>query len=164
MHEIKTTVRPTWDDEMRKELAQIVGKQVNQWCNNETPLEDCIETADKILQYHSNDNGYEIAREFEREGFSPDSDLVDILDSVYFDKNDILDKQVKKWVIENELKPQLVKGQKVIANIARKGEVECEVVEVYPDTMTYGLWYEGIGYIKYAGHAVVNCENILRVV
>lgn len=59
MSEVLTTTRPTWNDEMVKELAQIVGKQVNEWCNDETPLEDCIEIAEKILKWHSNDDGFE---------------------------------------------------------------------------------------------------------
>jgi hypothetical protein len=78
MTETLTVTRPTWNDEMVKELAQIVGKQVNEWCNDETPLEDCIETAEKVLKWHSNDNGYELAKEFEDEGFSSDSELVTV--------------------------------------------------------------------------------------
>lgn len=49
MSETLTVPRPTWNDEMVKELSKIVGKQVNEWCDDETPLEDCIETAEEIL-------------------------------------------------------------------------------------------------------------------
>lgn len=163
MSETLTVSRPTWNDEMVKELAQIVGKQVNEWCSDETPLEDCIETAEKILQWHSNDNGYELAKEFEDEGFSPDSELVEILDSVSYDRSKVQETFIKKWVIENSLKLELVEGQKVIAKLVRKGEVEGEIVKLYPETMQYGFWYDGQGSAKGKGHTYVNFENIVSV-
>ena len=159
-----TKNRPVWNDEMKKELAEIVGKQVNEWCNNETPVEDCIEAAEKVLRYNSNDNGYELAKEFEDEGFSPDPALVEILEGVSYDRQKILEKFIKNWVIENSLKLDLAVEQKVTAKIARKGEVECEIMKLYPETMQYGLWYEGIGYPKAIGHAIVNYENVVKLI
>src|SRR5690554_5668852 len=110
MSETLTATRPTWNDEMVKELAKIVGKQVNEWCNDETPLEDCIEDAEEILKWHSNDNGYEISKEFEDKGFSPDSELVEILESVSYERIKVREKFIKKWVAENNLKLELVEG------------------------------------------------------
>lgn len=155
--------RPTWNDEMLKELAQIVGKQVNEWCNDETPLEDCIKAAEKVLQWHSNDNGYEIAKEFEDEGFSPDSELVEILDIVSYHRSKVQETFIKKWVAKNNLKLHLVKGQKVIAKLIGKGEVKGEIVKLYPETMQYGFWYEAQGYEKGKYHICVNSENIINV-
>ena len=148
---------------MVKELAQIVGKQVNEWRNDETSLEDCIETVEKILKWHSNDNGYELAKDFEDEGFSPDSELVEILDSVSYDRSKVQETFIKKWVTENNLKLELTEGQKVIANLVRKGEVEGEIVKLYPETMQYGFWYDGQGSAKGKGHTYVNFENIVSV-
>lgn len=161
----KTTIvnRPTWNDEMVTELAQIVGKQVNEWCNNETSIEDCIETSKKILKYHSNDNGYEIAKEFEDAGFSSDSELVDILDSVSFDRTVVQESFVKKWVVENDLKLELKEGQKVIAKLGSKGILQCEIVKLYHETMKYGLWYDGIVYTKGNGHVCINYEDVFVV-
>lgn len=151
--------RPVWNDEMVKELAQIVGEQVYEWCNDE-PLEDCIEISEKILKWHSNDNGYELAKEFEDEGFSPDSNLVEILDRVSYDRSKILESFIKKWVVENDLKLELIEGQKVIAKFVRLGDLECEIVALYPETLKYGLWNESMSYAKGKGHAIVNKENI----
>lgn len=158
-----TVKRPTWNDEMVRELAQIVGKQVNEWCNNKTPLEDCIETTEKILQWHSNDNGYELAREFEYKGFSPDSELVEILDSVSYGRIKVQETFIKRWVVENNLKLDLVEGQKVIAKLVHKGEVEGDIVKLYPETMQYGFWHEGQGFEKGKGHTYVNFENVVSV-
>lgn len=163
MSETLAVTRPTWNDEMVKELAQIVGKQVNEWCRDETLLEDCIEIAEKIIQWHGNDNGYELAKEFEDEGFSPDSELVEILDSVSYHKTEVQETFIKKWVAENNLKLELIEGQKVIAKLIRKGEVEGEIVKLYPETMHYGFWHTGQGCEKGKGHTYVNFENIVSV-
>src|SRR5690606_24314515 len=152
MSETLTVTRPTWNDEMVKELAQIVGKQVNEWCNDETPLEDCIEIAEKILKWHSNDNGYELAKEFEDEGFSPDSELVEILDSVSYDRRKVEESFIKKCVGENYLTLKFVEGQKLIAKLGGKGEVEVEIVKLYAETRPYGFWQERQRSEKGKGH------------
>ncbi len=159
MENILSLNRPTWNDEMNKELAKIVGKLVNDWCNNETPLNDCIEVAEKILLWHKNDDGYTLAKEFEDEGFASDSQLVDMLDSVTYETSSVQDSFIKKWVTENNLKLQLVEGQKVKAKLVFKGEIECEIVKLYPETMQYGVWYEGHSSPKGKGHTIINYEN-----
>ena len=162
--ENKITIRPIWNQEMIKELAKIVGNQVNEWCNDETPLEDCIETSEKILQWHSYDNGYEIAKEFEGEGFSPDMELVEILDDVSYDRTKVHETFIKKWVADNNLKLELGVGQKVIVKLIRNGDVEGEIVKLYPETMQYGFWHEGQGCEKGKGHTYINFENIISVI
>ena len=166
MSELNITNRPTWNDndEMRKQLAEIVGKRVFDWCNedgsDDTDLDDCIEIAFNILKYHSHDNGYEIAKEFENEGFSPDAILVEILDGVSIDKYEVQQKMVKEWVKENNLELDLEVGQKVITKFIKEGELECEIVQLYPETMEYGLWHKKFGYAKGKGNRLVNYENV----
>ena len=128
MLETSTVNRPIWNDEMNKELAQIVGKKVNEWCNDKTPLEECIEASEKILQWHSYDNGFELAKEFDDVGFSADSELVEILEGVYYEGSRVRENFTKKWVSENHLKLEFVEGQKVVAKLVRKGKVEGEII------------------------------------
>lgn len=159
----ETITRPTWTTEMETELSQIVGKEINEWCNDETPLEDCVESAQKVLKWHLNDNGYELAKEFEDEGFTPNPELVELLDSVSYDTIKIRETHIKKWVADNQIKLDLVVGEKVIAKLVRKGEIESEIVKLYPETAQYGLWYETIGHEKGKGHTIVNFENVRPV-
>ena len=163
MSEIKTTIppRPTWNNEMKKELAKFTGEILNKWCNNETDLEDCIEYAEKVLKWNSNEDGYTLAKEFDDEGFSPDSQLVEELDSVSYETDKILKKYINKWVQENNLQLVYKIDDKVLAKIAGKGGIECEVMRLYPETMQYGLWYESIGDAKGNRHSIVNSENVL---
>ena len=99
---VKST-RPKWNEEMFKELALYVGKIINKWCNNETPLEDCVESATKVLQWHIHDDGYQIAKELEQEGFNSDSQLVEELDDVFHEKNSILERHIKQWTIDSKI-------------------------------------------------------------
>lgn len=155
--------RPSWNNEMLEELAQIVGKMVNGWCDNETELEDCINTAKKILK-HNSDDGYELAKDFESEGFSPDSELVEILNYVSYEKNTIINNCIRKWVVDNSLKLEFVVGQNVIVKLNYKGDKVCEIMKLIPEEMKYGIWYDGIGYQKGKGCIIVNSENVKDLV
>lgn len=163
-HEMSELIqsRPTWNDDMKNELSVVIGKQINEWCNNETDLEDCIESAKKVLEYGSNDNGFELAKAFEYEGFDPNTELCELLDGVFYEKNEIIDTHVKKWVSENNKKLELVEGQKVVAKINRKDE-ECEIVHLYPEELKYGVWNEQMGE-KGKCHSIIISENIINVI
>lgn len=156
--------RPKWNGKMESQLAEITGRKVNEWCNNETSLEDCIESAHKILKFNSNSDGYELAKEFEDDGFRPDVELVEILNSVSYDKIKIQEAFIKEWVMQNNLALELSEGQKVVVKLLLKGEVECEIVKLYPDKMQYGVWYEGQCSEKGKGHTIVDCENIVSFI
>lgn len=157
--------RPTWNDEMLDELSTVVGKLVFDWCDDDTDLEDCVESAKKVLEFNSNSNGYELAKEFEDEGFSSDSELVDILDGVWYEKHKIIEKAVKDWVSINNLKLEYEVGDKVIAKFHKSqgGDIECEVVQLYPETMQYGLWHENHSSPKGKGHVIVEFERVSKL-
>ncbi len=158
------TQRPVWNRVMLEKLSLVVGGLIFDWCTDDISLEDCIESSKKVLEFNSNSNGYELAKEFEDEGFSPDSELVDILDSVWYEKHKIQEGFEKQWVSENALKLDYVVGQKVVAELTRLGEVECEIMALYPETMEYGLWHENHSCEKGKGHTIIGCENILKLV
>jgi hypothetical protein len=163
MSETKSTIppRPTWNDEMNKELAKYTGEILNKWCNNNVDLEECIEYAEDVLKWHKNDDGYTLAKEFEDKGFSPDSQLVDELDCVSYESIQILERHNKKWVAENNLKLVFEVGDQVLVKLSMKGTKECEIMKLYPETMQYVVWYEGQGSIKGTGGTIVNSENVL---
>lgn len=154
--------RPVWDDKIRKELAEIVGGEVYMWDGGQLDsLEQCIGYIYELLEYHSNGDGYELARELENDcNFSPDSRLVDILDGAQYEKHTLIAKAVEKWVKEYALTLDLEVGQKVRAEVSRRGQFEFEIVKLYPKTMQYGLWNESLGYSKGAGYTIVDAEKV----
>lgn len=157
------TERPKWDDQMTMELAVQVGEIVNQWCEDSESLEECVEAASKILKYHSSDDGYQLAKAFEDYGFDADPNLVNTLDDVFFKKQSILKKHIKQWVVQNNLVLEFGLGEIVrVKKNSIPSDTECDVVKLYPETMQYGIWYEGHSSEKGTGHRIINSEDVSR--
>lgn len=157
--------RPVWGDKIRKELAEIVGGELHMWDGGLVDsLDRCIGYMHKLLERHPNEDGYGLARALEcDEGFTPDTELVDILDGVQYKKYELINKAVKEWVKEYALTLDFEVGQKVIATVNRRGKVETsefEVVKLYPETMQYGLWNESLGYSEREGCLLVEFEKV----
>lgn len=151
--------KPNWNDDMAKELADIVGKMLIEW-DSSLDLEECVEDAYDILEYYYNEDGYNLAKEFEDKGYDSDSNLVDILDGVSYEKHNIKKKYLEQWVSDNSVKLDYEIGDIVECNLIKHGKVECEVVKLYPETAEYGLWFDGLGYEKGKGHRIVSFEKI----
>jgi len=127
--------RPTWNDEMLDILSESIGNDLYQWCNGNTDLEDCIRDCKEVFQWETS-NGFEMAKDLEDKGYSPDAELVEIMDYVYAEQSNILEDAVKKWVKENDIEPP-IKGQaKVMVRYGRK-EVEGIIAGVYSDRALY---------------------------
>ena len=83
-----------------------------------------------------------MAKEFESKGYSPDLELVEILDGVWFLQNDLVDKAEKRWVIEDDIQPKFVVGQRVIVLSGGK-KVSGEISGIYPESAKYKVTVEG---------------------
>lgn len=151
--------RPTFNEAMRLELAKEIGKEVFDWCNGDTPLEDCISDCNDIFKYHVNDNGYELAKEFEDKGYSPDPQLVEILDGVWSAQSDLIRKAVKKWVIEDKIEPTIEVGASVIVQYGHK-KVEGVITGTYPETAEYKVMIPSEGMtLEGSKRAIIKYEN-----
>lgn len=153
------SARPTFNDEMRSELAKEIGKEIFEWCDGDTSLEDCISNCEEIFKCHSNDNGYELAKEFDDKGYSPDLQLVEILDGVWSTQSDLIKKAVKKWVIEDAIKPQFEIGSNVIV---KYGHEKCEgtITGAYSETAEYQVAIPSEGMtIEGSRRAIIKYEN-----
>jgi hypothetical protein len=75
-------------------LAITFGEKVFDWCDGETLLEDCICDCMGIFRDSIDWDGYKLAKEFERKGYSPDAELVEILDGVGAEKAILLKKHL----------------------------------------------------------------------
>jgi len=127
--------RPYFNDEMLSELAKNIGKEIFEWCDGETSLDDCIADCKEIFDLNMRDNGYEFAKDFEDKGYSPDAELVEILDSVCYKKYQLVKSAVKKWVIEDKIEPEFEIGTTIITNW--EDEVEGIVTGYNKDTAEY---------------------------
>lgn len=127
--------RPTFNDEMRLELAKIIGKEVYDWCNGDTDLEDCINDCNDVFRLETS-NAFEMAKDLERKGYSPDAELVEIMDGVYYEQSRLVEKAVKQWVIDNDIQPP-IKGQARVMVKYGWNKVEGIIVGVYADRALY---------------------------
>lgn len=153
--------RPKFNDEMRKELAQIVGKIVFDWCNGETDLDTCVKDSEEILRFNHNENGYTLAKEFDDKGYSPDAMLVDDLDCVSNQASVILKKYIEKWVKDNNLALDIEIGTEVKYNEWKDRYKIGKVVKLYPETMQYGVRTPDQ---SETSHYIVNFEKVSRAV
>lgn len=152
--------RPSFNKDMKAELAKIIGKEIFEWCEGETDLEDCISDFEEIYKYHSNDNGYELAKQFEREGYSPDGALVELLEGIWVDKNELIRNAVKKWVIEDDIKPSIEIGTNVIVQYGNK-KVEGTITGTYLETAEYKVMIPSEGMtIEGTRRAIIKYENV----
>lgn len=130
--------RPKFNDEMRKELAQIMGKVVSDWCQD-TELEQCIEDSYDVLKWTHNSDGYELAKELDSKGYSPDSILVSDLDHISWDARRIEQRYIEQWVIDNGLKLDIAIGTEVKYNEWGNKFKVGKIVKHYPETLQYGV-------------------------
>jgi hypothetical protein len=155
--------RPTFDENMLAELAEHVGSIINEHCTYKDHF-DCVEDAKTVLEWNYNSDGYGLAKEFENKGYEGSTELANDLDCVSSEYDNILNKAVRNWVKENDIKLDLMMGTKVIIDAWRKNNEEGEIVALYPETAQYGVWVESINKPKGKSHYLINFEKIKSVV
>lgn len=118
---------------------EAILKDVIEWLGDDyRPAEDAElrkQIADAV-EFHR--DGYEIARELERDGWSPDFALAEILDCYTGILSSAERDALKKWVAETEPKPAFKRGDKVKSKWGGK-PVEGVVLSVGHSTAQYGL-------------------------
>lgn len=93
--------RPKMDDEVVvKESFRLLAKQVIRWGGQDDDIDEVAE----LLEDCKDDNGYEFARNLERDhGFSPDADLVEILEGYFGCLHSAHRAAVAKWREVNQV-------------------------------------------------------------
>jgi hypothetical protein len=83
--------------------ANALAHDVQQWCQDNTSLEQLEEDLGKALHYSR--DGYRIAKELEKEGYDPDEELVEILGKAAYYFNESWITACMLWVKDNNLAP-----------------------------------------------------------
>lgn len=140
--------RPSrYDKAIRSAAAEALLPEIEQW------IGDAIGDAERarivrVLSDRCGDDGYEIAREFEHEGFQPDAHLVEILDG--FDSSATHAKAVREWLAETGAKPRLVIGASVAipARMKEHENVVGEIVRVDERSGEYTICCTSLGHVR----------------
>ncbi len=137
---LKHHPRPSiFDEDILKAVAGEVAKFMKPHRRG-ISIDDAIEDAKKILESNYNDDGFQLAKEFEDEGYSIDASVVDELDCVQGIISDATKEQTKIWVKQFGIELHLKVGQKVIFDAWTKNNDEGEIVKLYPETAQYVVW------------------------
>ncbi len=107
--------RPQRTDVTVAEIAfEKIWPQIKKWIGDTGgDDEDNRESAKKVLIGSFGEDGYELAKDFDHKGFSPDSELVDILDEWGSDLYRAHQDEIKKWAKECPTVPLFKVGDTV---------------------------------------------------
>lgn len=150
--------RPKFNEQMCKELAIIVAGILDA----DTDDEEAMAAIAKVLERHHADNGYELAKEFEDEGYDMDVSSVDDLDFVSDHARDILKKHIKEWVSANSITLNLSVGAGVELKNKIRGQQYGVIAKLVTDTAQYGVQVAAEG-ISSTSCFIVNSEDITFV-
>ena len=99
--------RPVFNDSMLEELQVKIANDVFSWCGRKTPLDIVLgDTREVISRYSINENGYDLSKEFEKKGYSPDANLVELLESLWYHQSSIKEAHVRRWIKEDKILPE----------------------------------------------------------
>lgn len=112
------------------------------------------DSARKILDDNYEEDGYQLAKDFEDGGWSVDADFVDVMDGWGHELYEAVKVAVKKWAEEEKLVPLLTIGQQVKVDISTyrfKPDIrDGEITEILRDRGLYTVFVESAGH-KRAG-------------
>jgi hypothetical protein len=146
--------RPGRHDKAVIDIAfEKIWPEIRKWVGHTEDDEDTKNAAKKVLSSaYGNDDGYQLARDFEHATFMPDSDLVEILDGwgshLYRAHEEVL----KTWAKENPIEPRFKVGDIVTFDagyrFASKMLNDGEIIKVDLETMVYTINSPSAGHIK----------------
>ena len=140
--------RPTLQTINIQPIVLDIAQQIHKWCDGETSLEDTIISTTKILENNRYvSDGYELAKDFEDEGWMPDSQLVEILEDVFWKMNQQLNVETKIWSEKNSIKPLLDCGKQV--KFKNQGKIiEGEIIKIDDKEAKYHIFMPSEGHVR----------------
>ena len=96
----------------------------------------------ELIDMYQYSNGYKLAKMLDDQfNWEPNSDLVDQLDSIKFIVHEEIDREVQKWVKENNILPKYKIGDEVVYNDYHTGfaTLKANIVKIYEKEAKYGI-------------------------
>ena len=145
-----------YSTEIITEAAKEYVKKLEHWNEDPDRLEESL-----IGAFNADLDTFAIAKRLDYDGFDIDEQKYNDLYEAYHIVNEIAKRVLKQWVIDEGVKLELPIGTKITAKNLESPE--CEIVQVYPETAEYGVWWEGYRVPKGKGHRIIKCEDIISV-
>lgn len=150
------------DDAISKRAAELLLPAVQEWLGEEADDRTLPELIKATRIY---DEGYEIARALEMRGYSPDAELVEILDDMSYCRYQAHEEAVKDWVKAHDLSLDLSVGTAV--SIVVNGKFHTgEIRDRKEATAQYTVMVPALGHVRdgLGTHGlIVGFEQVTRI-
>lgn len=152
--------RPAFNSaSVTKRTAERLLPKFQEWLDGDTSGSNL---ADLTRALESGDlDGYDLAEKLKRKGYSPDAELVEILNEAMYQKSEAHREEVEDWVRAHDLKLDLAVGTKV--EISHKGQKHFgEIGGLYEKTAQYIVTVKELGHAKNCG-LILGFEEVKAV-
>lgn len=143
--------RPTRSDEDVLAVAILaLVPQIERWAQATFTTEQIAECRDLLRTgLLWSDDGYQFARKFESSGWTPDSELVDILDNADTELYRALRAAEEVWLVETRTRPRFGIGAKVVFPKEQlDAGAEGEISEINEKAGTYTVFAPTLGHVR----------------
>jgi hypothetical protein len=139
--------RPKYHDEdVLKCAAELLTEEVVGWSNGQEPHEQVLADLIEALSFGKTD-GYELANKLQRKGWTPDAQLVEILDTADYRRSQAHKEAVMAWVKAHDLKLQLQMG--AVVSIEHDGKMyQGEIVNLNHEVAQYTVFVKELGHVR----------------
>lgn len=133
-------------------VAEKLAKEVKAWAQEDDAIETYVSHLEDTLKNTHSFDGYDLAQELESAyGYSPDANLVDILDNADMYAHNKHRELVALWVKRNDIKPRYKVGDKVLCSsrsFTGTVEAEGEIMGFNTEIATYTVMCEKLGHVR----------------
>lgn len=141
--------RPKYSDPLVVAIAaERMCDRLMKWAAaNEDEREQYLGDLKEVLEGAAYRDGYELAKAFDRKGYSADSELVDLMESSFFTIRTALAECMACWVVDNNVTPPYPLDAPV--RVKHKGAiVEGTIVTIYDKMAECSVYCPSLGHVR----------------
>ena len=154
------------DDDVIAQAAERLADELMRWADATENRAGYVEDAKKVIEKCTYHNSYELAKDLEFKGYTPDTELVEILEGASLHLYASHQKAVAAWVQAGGITAPVVcigdmvsferQGKRISGEITRIEEQTAQVIVCCPDL---GHVREGLG-----THGIYACYEELQII
>lgn len=133
------------DEAIERRALELLIPDVTKWLDGDGGAHLAADLAQAIR--YGNDDGYSIAQEMDRAGYSPDAKLVEILDGISNHRYQALKEAQRECVKDHDLRLSIAVGDPVLV-VAMGKEQTGEVTSHHADSAEYTVFIPALGHVQ----------------
>ena len=137
----------TYDPRVREAVARSFKSEVDEWSRAGNVSGDVLEDIAAALAHASSWDGFDLARELQREGRECNFELCEILEGAYYRGTQALDGFVAEWVRANDIKPALKVGD-AVQIVQHRVTYRGEIASVNTGQALYTVFVPDLGHVR----------------